>query len=113
MSRRATRVWATRTASIALVAVSVVGAYVEPLIGGLVSFAVMGLVVLWRRPDNVIGWLLSLIGSGGAIATVVPDGSGTLGSLLSRLVLQVNSASFGLVIFLVLLFPTGRLPSPR
>jgi signal transduction histidine kinase len=80
-------------------------------IGG---FATVGALLMWKRPGNVIGWLLSACGLAYAA------GAATL--LLSH----VRSAQgwlnwfgwiwflgIGLAVFVVLLFPTGRLPSRR
>jgi hypothetical protein len=86
------------------------------------AFATVGALILSRRPHNAIGWLCW------AMAAVVCFGSvgfeaatRMAGDPVSRpvaLVLLVGSATFlvsllGLLPVLVLVFPTGRLPSRR
>jgi hypothetical protein len=86
------------------------------------AFATVGALILSRRPHNAIGWLCW------AMAAVVCFGSvgfeaatRVAGDPVSRpvaLVLLVGSATFlvsllGLLPLLVLVFPTGRLPSRR
>jgi hypothetical protein len=86
------------------------------------AFATVGALILSRRPYNAIGWLCW------AMAAVVCFGSvgfeaapRVAGDPVSRpvaLVLLVGSATFlvsllGLLPLLVLVFPTGRLPSRR
>jgi hypothetical protein len=87
-------------------------------------FATVGAVIVSRRPGNVIGWLccaigfglsLSVFGSNDASTALVADpdrlpaglilyGLGSVGFVLS----------LGLLVtFVLLLFPTGRLPSRR
>jgi hypothetical protein len=80
----------------------------------IVAFATVGAVLAWKKPGNPIGWLLS--GSGLAYAL---GGSGqmlihfprtrTLGNWLGWTWL----VGLGLCVFVVLLFPDGRLPSRR
>ena len=80
----------------------------------IVAFATVGAVLAWKKPGNPIGWLLS--GSGLAYAL---GGSGqmlihfprtrTLGNWLGWTWL----VGLGLCVFVVLLFPAGRLPSRR
>ena len=88
---------------------------VYPFVGVLlfiVSFATVGALLSWKRPTNPIGWLLS---GGGAIyavatsATVLGAGRWTdwLGSWLWGLGIGLAGT------FLLLLFPTGSLLSPR
>jgi signal transduction histidine kinase len=80
-------------------------------IGG---FATVGALLVWKRPGHPIGWLLSASG--------LASTAGALGLLLSH----IRSAqgwlnwfgwiwlfSLGLAIFVLLLFPTGHLPSRR
>jgi hypothetical protein len=78
------------------------------------AFATVGALLAWKRPRNPIGWLLSAIG----LVTVAAvfgvflahfPGTITLANWLGFLYLL----SFGLCVFVVLLFPTGRLPSRR
>ena len=86
------------------------------------AFAVVGIVVAWRKPDNPLGWLI--LGVAGFFALsedasfyTVADYTARHGGLpLGWLALLAQPgwapaiASIGLV---VLLFPDGRLPSPR
>ncbi|MGD0062259.1 MAG: hypothetical protein ABSB76_02325, partial [Streptosporangiaceae bacterium] len=85
-------------------------------------FAVLGFVVAWRRPRNPLGWLMLgavafLVLSGDAGSYVVADyrlrhGGLPLGwvGVLLQPSWAPAIALFGLT---VLLFPDGRLPSPR
>jgi hypothetical protein len=94
--------------------ISTVGFVGAPVLGGLIAS---------RRPDNLYGWLwlglglsaalLQLAGSYAAYALVAEPGS----LPAPRTVSQVLGMSWGTGIiflpFLLLLFPTGRLPSRR
>ena len=85
--------------------------------------AVVGALVAARRPENPIGWLLSAGGLLISVATlagqyayytlVTEPGSLPGGQVMLWLAGWPNDAGFFLVLFLMLLFPTGRLPSPR
>ena len=85
--------------------------------------ALVGAVVAARRPEHPIGWLLSasglLVGLGQLVVQyafytlVTRPGSLPLGQTMLWLSTWVFDAGFLLVLFLLLLFPTGRLPSPR
>jgi hypothetical protein len=90
-----------------------------------IPFAVMGALIVVRRPGNRIGWLFVAIGILGALhgaldayalytlaaqpgtdlpgAVAAAQGSLSIGSIPLALVL----------LFVPLLYPTGRLPSPR
>jgi hypothetical protein len=88
-----------------------------------VSFAVLGVVIVSRRPENRIGWIYLLIAvlmplqplailyyrrsviSGGLPGA---DWAAWFSSWVSVLVFPT-----GLALFAFLLFPSGRLPSPR
>jgi hypothetical protein len=85
------------------------------------TFATLGALIVSRRPGNIIGWIFLALGLGvgvqlssGQYATVallserLPGGA--VAAWLSTLVNISVVLSF---LFLVLLFPTGRLPSPR
>jgi hypothetical protein len=86
-----------------------------------VSFAVVGLVVAWHRPRNPIGWLMLAL----AVNFILYIDSGLYNVLNYRLgyrlplapvVLLVYHALqpvLGLLPLAILLFPDGRLPSPR
>jgi hypothetical protein len=88
------------------------------------SFAVVGAPVAARRPDNPIGWILFGIGLAWGLYALL-SGYATYALITNRgslprpdLVLALNSWTWvpavGLMgTFLFLLFPTGRLPSPR
>ena len=87
------------------------GAVVIVFIG---SFATIGALLAWKRPGNPIGWLLS--GSGLAYA------AGAANILLLHFHRTLTLANWlgwtfllgiGLCVFVVLLFPTGHLPSRR
>jgi hypothetical protein len=83
---------------------------------------VVGALIAARRPEHPIGWLL--LASGLLIGTaqfagqyayytlVTRPGSLPFGQAMLWLAGWPNSAGFGLVVFLLLLFPTGRLLSP-
>jgi hypothetical protein len=87
------------------------GAVAIVLIGG---FSTVGALLAWKRPGNPIGWLLSATGLVVAVA-----GSSVFLMHFSRTVTLANwmgflyLLSFGPCVFVVLLFPTGRLPSRR
>lgn len=83
-------------------------------VGFITGFATVGALLRWKRPANPIGWLLSASGLSYAV--------GSLGGLL----LQFPGTrawgywlgwtwlfGVGFVVFVVLLFPTGSLPSDR
>jgi len=89
-----------------------------------VSFSVVGAVIVARRPENLVGWLLlfgGLCNSLNAFTSQYPEyavltepGLWPLGSFFAWLQSWIFApglaASFPLTL---LLFPTGRLPSPR
>jgi hypothetical protein len=84
-------------------------------------FAVVGLVLAWHRPRNPIGWLMLALGAGlllhvdGGLYNVIgyrlghrlPAGPAVL------FLYQVSQPELGLLPLIILLFPDGRLPSPR
>jgi hypothetical protein len=88
---------------------------------GVLSFAAAGLVVAWHRPRNPIGWLMLAV----AVDVVFSIDGGLYNVLNYRLghglplapvVLLLYHAStpvLGLIPLIILLFPDGRLPSPR
>ena len=91
------------------------------------SFPIVGLLITTRRPRNTIGWILLGIGSlwaiGGTSYNGLLSAYEAYGLRLGRLpgadvVLALDSGLWVPVIglmgtFLILLFPDGRLPSPR
>ena len=77
-------------------------------------FATVGAVLAWKRPGNPIGWLLS--------ATALAYAVGNVGVFLAHFHRTLTLANWlgwtfdlgvGLCAFVVLLFPTGTLPSRR
>jgi MFS family permease len=89
-----------------------------------IELAVLGGYVAYRVPENAVGWLLAVAGLGAAIsfyggtyAQLVEQSGGQAGPL-AVLGGWFGSWLFGptlggLAIFLLLLFPTGHLVSPR
>jgi hypothetical protein len=78
------------------------------------AFATVGALLAWKRPNNPIGWLLSAIGLMFAVAVF----GGFLAHFLRTLTLVawlgfLYLLGFGLCVFVILLFPTGKLPSRR
>jgi hypothetical protein len=78
------------------------------------AFATVGALLAWKRSGNPIGWLLSAIG----LAYAVGVSSVLLAHFPRTLTLAVWLGwifllGIGLCVFVVLLFPTGHLPSRR
>ena len=80
----------------------------------IAAFATVGALLAWKRPGNPIGWLLSATGLTYAV--------GAFGGLLLHFHQTLTLANWlgwifqlgiGLCVFVVLLFPTGHLPSRR
>ena len=80
----------------------------------IAAFATVGALLAWKRPGNPIGWLLSATGLTYAV--------GAFGGLLLHFHRTLTLANWlgwifqlgiGLCVFVVLLFPTGHLPSRR
>jgi hypothetical protein len=78
------------------------------------AFATVGALLAWKRPENPIGWLLSATGLVFAVAA-----SGVFLAHFPRTVALAEwlgclfFLSLGPLVFVVLLFPTGHLPSRR
>jgi hypothetical protein len=87
------------------------------------AFATVGAVILARRPGNRIGWLCWAIGFGITVsiwgskqvwAVLADQGRSSAWAVLPQLgTIAWLGTLLGLLPFLVLLFPTGRLLSPR
>ncbi len=88
------------------------------------TYAVVGWIIASRRPDNTIGWVFLAIGLSEAIDVFAGDYAlfgltGAQGPLpfaaeLAWVVVWAWTPGFTLLVTLsVLLFPDGRLPSPR
>jgi signal transduction histidine kinase len=79
----------------------------------VVSFASVGALLAWKRPANPIGWLLSATG----LAFAAADAGLLLQFPRTRAWGSWTSWVFflgvGFVVFVLLLFPTGSLPSRR
>jgi MFS family permease len=92
------------------------------------TFGVVGALIVTRRPDNAVGWILWVVGlvlglyvsaSGYATAGLGPDGT-PVGDALPGAMWVGWFATWGFsvpftiaLLLLPLLFPDGRLPSPR
>ena len=80
------------------------------------TFAIVGAVIARRRPENPIGWLYMIFGLVAAIdyATFVyAETEQTGANVAASISAHLWHASFGLFIYSLLVFPTGRLLSPR
>jgi len=96
-----------------------------PLLAMMFSFPVVGVLVASRQPGNAIGWLLLGIGLvwevWGGVAGIyvvwgfdVDPGSLPRPDLVAALTSSIWVPGLGLIgTFLILLFPNGRLPTPR
>jgi hypothetical protein len=78
------------------------------------AFATVGALLAWKRPGNRIGWLMSAVGllyAIGVAGAPLSDFQKTL--TFTNWVGWIWLASIGLAVYVVLLFPTGTLPSRR
>jgi uncharacterized membrane protein YidH (DUF202 family) len=125
------RAWSIWAVSLALTATTITATVLHPLPARLVNFsgsglngavsivfvgafATVGALLAWKRPANPIGWLLSAIGLESAVAVFSVflahfPRTLTLATWMGFLYLL----GFGLCAVVVLLFPTGKLPSGR
>jgi hypothetical protein len=88
-----------------------------------ISFSTLGALIVARRPDNRIGWIYLLIGVLTALQAVTiayyargvvdPGLPGARWSAWASTWLTFLVFPTGLALFAFLLFPSGRLPSPR
>jgi signal transduction histidine kinase len=89
----------------------------------LLGFATVGALVVSRRPENPIGWIVSggtllwALGDfaleGAVYALVTVPGALPGGAWMAWLGFWVRGLGWVMVMFFLLLFPTGRLPSAR
>jgi MFS family permease len=80
----------------------------------IAAFATVGALLAWRRPGNPIGWLLSATGLAyavGVVALLLLHFHQTL--TLANWLGWIWLLGIGLCVLVVLLFPTGHLPSRR
>jgi hypothetical protein len=88
-----------------------------------VGYSTVGAIVASRLPHSLIGWLFCAIGltfgvshfsaEYAAYALLAPSGSLPGGEALAWLTSWVWVGGLGLIVYLDLLFPNGRLPSVR
>jgi cytochrome b subunit of formate dehydrogenase len=88
-----------------------------------VGYSTVGAIVASRLPESPIGWLFCAIGltfgvshfsaEYAAYALLAPSGSLPAGEAFAWLTSWVWVFGLGLIVFLDLLFPNGRLPSAR
>ena len=87
------------------------------------TFATLGALISSRRPGNVMGWMFLATGILGSVqiffgqyatAALAPDGPALPGGALAAWLAMLAQNSFPIsILFLVLLFPDGMLPSRR
>jgi hypothetical protein len=88
-----------------------------------VSFLLVGVLIASRRPENPVGWMFCLIGLASVweffaqeyafYALVTQPGTLPGGAWMAWTRLWTATSMWALLSFALLLFPTGRLPSPR
>jgi hypothetical protein len=95
-------------------AVQITVDFALPILGGLIAS---------RRPDNLIGWIvcaaalanaIDYFADGYAVYALLAEPNSLPGGLVAAWMSNwVPTLALGLLPFFLLLFPTGRLPSPR
>jgi len=124
------RAWGIWALSLAAMTASLIYNHVHPLPTGaglqgsaltgvatlvfIPSFATVGALLAWKRPANPIGWLLSATGLTYSVATLsllLAQFPGT--RVWSHWLGWLWLVGIGFVVFVLLLFPTGTLPSRR
>lgn len=88
-----------------------------------IAFPTVGAIVASRRPEHPVGWLFLVTAAGWSVADAAGayaayarqvDGASATGlALMEWLHGWPTYVSVGALVFLILLFPDGRLPSPR
>jgi hypothetical protein len=85
----------------------------------LLVFPVLGAVIASRKPENAIGWIFCAFGFTGSIggameayATVSATAEGSWANWVSLITID-NPTVFTYFVFILLLFPDGRLPTRR
>jgi hypothetical protein len=90
----------------------------------MLSFVIVGAIVTIKRPENLVGWALSLAGLGlliGAVLSVYaelallaqPEKGLPAGAAAAAIGGGAWAALMGAVFLLLLVFPSGRVPTPR
>jgi two-component system, NarL family, sensor kinase len=82
----------------------------------LLVFPLMGALIVSHRPGNLIGWLFCAFGFTGSIGGTAEAYATVSGSEWSNWVALItidNPTMFTYFVFVLLLFPDGKLPSPR
>jgi hypothetical protein len=130
--RFATLVWlgaalATFLASASLVLIRLNGeALVEATATGsailALSFTLVGALIVARRPEQVLGWLMLFGGFSGSLnafsgeyaryALLTAPGPWPAAGFSAWLSTWIFAPGFATIPLILLLFPTGRLPSP-
>jgi hypothetical protein len=88
------------------------------------SFVIVGAIVTIKRPENLVGWALSLAGLGLLVGAVLslygelalfakPEKGLPAGAAAAVIGGGAWAALMGGVFLLLLVFPSGRVPSPR
>jgi hypothetical protein len=82
----------------------------------LLVFPIMGALVVAQKPENLIGWFFCAFGFTGSIggtAEAYATFSGSEWANWVALITIDNPTMFTYFVFILLLFPNGKLPSPR